>query len=210
MTAQPSTSASAGLAGDESLLDLAAAPPAQRRPNLLLAAVHYLLLGGADDPLADHYPTVAEWRGPAGRPRRRTTGTRSTTFAAFCRRHRDELAGLLAHAGDPDQRGRPLRGAAARRSPPSPPAAGRPLALVDLGASAGLNLLFDRYAYRYGDGRTGVRGRRRAPVADAGDAGSPVALDCERPCRRPARPRAATRRLARRDRPPSGRRRRRR
>ena len=35
---------------------------AQRRPNLLLAAVHFLLLGGAAHPLAAHYDTVRSFR----------------------------------------------------------------------------------------------------------------------------------------------------
>ncbi|HMN74324.1 MAG TPA: DUF2332 family protein [Rhodoblastus sp.] len=43
-------------------------------------------------------------------------------------------------------------------------ATGRPLALYELGASAGLNLLFDRYAYDLGDGRKW------------GDADSPVRI----------------------------------
>src|SRR5947209_354798 len=47
-----------------------------------------------------------------------------------------------------------------------PPAIGGPIALLELGASAGLNLLYDRYRYRYGD-------------HTVGDAASPVTLDCE-------------------------------
>ena len=34
------------------------APTAQRRPNLLLAAVHFLLLGGTAHRLGDYYDTV--------------------------------------------------------------------------------------------------------------------------------------------------------
>src|SRR5580692_341153 len=76
-----------GVADDRALLDLTGlAPPAQRRPNLLLAAVHFLLLSGADDRLADHYRTVAEWRGT---PVRRPADDRDpfVEFAAFCRAH---------------------------------------------------------------------------------------------------------------------------
>lgn len=43
----------------------------------------------------------------------------------------------------------------------------RPLALVEVGASADLNLLFDRYAYDYGEGRR------------LGDARSPICISCE-------------------------------
>lgn len=35
---------------------------------------------------------------------------------------------------------------------------GRPIDLIELGSSAGLNLLWDRYAYRYGDARWGAPG----------------------------------------------------
>jgi hypothetical protein len=47
------------------------------------------------------------------------------------------------------------------------PRVGRPLALVELGPSAGLNLLLDRFSYDYGAGRT------------AGDPASAVRLVCE-------------------------------
>ncbi len=50
---------------------------------------------------------------------------------------------------------------------------GRPFDLVELGPSAGLNLLWDRYRYRY---PTGVWGRDDAPLALSGDAtGGPPA-----------------------------------
>jgi hypothetical protein len=45
-------------------------------------------------------------------------------------------------------------------------AGGRPLVLIEVGASAGLNLLFDRYGYDYGAGR------------GAGDPGAPVRFTC--------------------------------
>jgi len=45
---------------------------------------------------------------------------------------------------------------------------GRPISLIEIGPSAGLNLLFDRYGYDFGNGLT------------AGDPRSPVQLWCER------------------------------
>lgn len=45
-------------------------------------------------------------------------------------------------------------------------ATGRPLRLLEIGASAGLNQLWDKYRYRYG-------------VEDWGDPASPVVLDCD-------------------------------
>ena len=158
------------LATDAEVLGLlGGAPPLQRRPNLLLAAVHYLLLAGEDDPLADDYPTVVEWRSPGG-DARRAEGDPADRFRSFCARHRERLAELLAtRATQTNEVGRcaallPALATVASRSD-------RPLALVDLGASAGLALLFDRYAYTYHL----PAGRKRG----AGDPGSTVRLVAE-------------------------------
>lgn len=55
-------------------------------------------------------------------------------------------------------------------------AVNRPLALHELGASAGLNLLFDRYAYDLGDGRTWGDPASPVKIASAWSAAAP-ALD---------------------------------
>ncbi|MGH8988497.1 MAG: DUF2332 domain-containing protein [Acidimicrobiales bacterium] len=156
-----------GAASDPDLVELVAlAPPDQRRPNILLAAVHHLLLTGVDDALADYYPTVLAWRGidlvdpmAAGDP--------FPPFAAFCARHREAVAELVAtRATQTNEVGRctailpALSTIASSRD-------GSPIALVDVGAAAGLNLLFDLYAYDY------------AGAGTAGVAGSPVVLHCE-------------------------------
>ncbi len=159
----------AAVANDEALLELMeAAPPAQRRPNLLLAAVHYLLLGGVDHPLAAWYPTVALWRGDAPAP-----APKSDPFPAFadlCRTARDDLAAMLAtRATQTTEIGRctgllPALCVVATRHD-------RPLARLDLGTSAGLTLRFDRYAYRYRVGGD--------VQVTAGDPTSPLTLSCE-------------------------------
>ena len=161
------------VAHDPALVALAErSPPEQRRPNLLLATVHDLLLAGADDPLADHYPTVLEWRragrpvdrgdpGPAVDDDRELVGR----FRDFCQRHRAELeVRLTTRATQTNEVGRstailPALATVADRVP------GR-LAVVDLGAAAGLNLLFDRYGYDYG------------PAGRAGPTTATVHLDC--------------------------------
>ena len=83
-----------------------------------------------------------------------------------------EVARAHAHPQHPDQRGRAQRRAAPgpgrrARPRPSPPATTRPLALVELGPSAGLNLLLDRYAvtYRRGGRRRGHHRRPGLPGA---------------------------------------------
>lgn len=68
---------------DRELLDFVrSGPPAGHLPLVLLAAVHYLILGSAGGPLADIY---------AGR----SDGDPGPAFLEFCRSHRDELRPLL-------------------------------------------------------------------------------------------------------------------
>lgn len=165
-----------GVASDEPTLALVAgAPPAQRRPNILLAAVHYLLLSGVDDPLARHYPTVLAWRGEdAASALGPEVADPYPPFAAFVARHRDPLAELIAtRATQTNEVGRctailPALSTVAERT-------AAPLAIVDLGAAAGLNLLFDQYAYDY-------RPEPPSPARDgeiAGRPDSPVVLRCD-------------------------------
>jgi len=155
---------SAGVAEDPELLSLAAvSPPEQRRPTLLLAAVQFLLLGGDDHPLGARYRTVA----PPDAARRAPGGDDPfPDFRDFCLSRRSALEPLLGtRATQTNEIGRAtalVPGLAAAAS-----ALGVPrLTLLELGASAGLNLLLDRYAYDYGGGV-------------AGDVTSPVVLGCE-------------------------------
>ncbi|HXZ61122.1 MAG TPA: DUF2332 domain-containing protein [Acidimicrobiales bacterium] len=145
------------------------APVAQRRPILLLAAVHDLLLAGADHPLAAWYDTVAAVRStePA-----RPHGDVAAAFADFCRVNGAELAELVTtRSTQTNEVGRctsllPALCTVAELGSPR-----EPLSLLDLGCSAGLNLLFDDYGYTY-------RGRDGAVVATAGHPGAVVALEC--------------------------------
>ena len=125
------------VARDDELLGLTAVgPPSARQPNVLLAAVHYLLLGGLDHPLADVY---------AGR----STADPAPLFRDVCLANRDEVLELLAtRRTQTNECGRSavivaaLAWVAGR--------VGEPLALLDVGASAGLNLLCDQYRIDYG------------------------------------------------------------
>src|SRR5271169_44949 len=145
---------SLAVAADRDVLELVRqAPPHAHLPPLLLAAVHDLLLAGLAHPLADIY---------AGR----SDADAGAAFLDVCRARRDEIAGLLAtrriqtnECGRSAVIGPGLTWIAA--------ALHAPLALVDVGASAGLNLLCDRYRLDYG--LLGATGPTDSPVRIACD-----------------------------------------
>ena len=154
-----------------SLLD--GAPLPQRRPLLLLAAVHFLLLSGSEHPLAAFYDTVAPVRGsPAGPP---PPDDVAAAFADFCHVHRGRARAAGRHPLDPDQRGRALHRPAARPLPHRGRGYGwhEPLSLLDLGTSAGLNLLFDDYAYTYRAAERRRRPHRRGARARPSPSSAP-------------------------------------
>jgi hypothetical protein len=129
-----------GIAEDPRLAGLLlAAPSSQRLPVLLFAAVHWLLLGDRSEPLARYYPNLTEPALPAAEA--------LPAFRELCVSHADELAGLLAtRRTQTNEIGRtalfvPAFGAIAAEA--------GPLAHVDVGASAGLNLLIDHYDFAY-------------------------------------------------------------
>ena len=176
-----------GVADDPDILALIGeAPLRQRRPNLLLAAVHFLLLSGTHIPLRGTTTPC----GPCGGRGESTGGAGGAVggdsgdnpqgpphsdlvadFKDFCLKHRAELLELLA-----TEARRPTRSVAA--PPSSPPSTssrratpGQPLSLLDLGTSAGLNLLFDSYDYTY-------RQRDGGAVLTLGRADAKVHLEC--------------------------------
>ena len=116
------------------------APAQQRQPVLLFAVVHYLLLSGADHRLARRYPTVGGRADAAGDP--------YPDFRDFVLSRRDEVCELLAtRSTQTNEVGRcavlrPAWGQVADEMQ-------APLGLVEIGTSAGLNLLLDRWAYSY-------------------------------------------------------------
>jgi hypothetical protein len=147
---------SEAIAGDgDTLRLLLQTPGEQRRPSLLLAAVNLLLASHPDSALAAYYPTHGGLR-PAD-------AQLFPAFSAFCAGHRDDLARLLREGSTQTNEIRrcvALRAGLAhvqRRWP-------GPLALVEAGASAGLNLLFDRYRYRLGGEEAGPTGVSRVVV----------------------------------------------
>jgi len=142
----------AGVAADEAILRLAQPGEAGPKPNMLLAAVHYLLLKGLGGELADWYPSVSGRPVPSGDP--------YPAFRAFWLAHGSAIRRLLET--------RRVQTNEVARCAILLPAfaqvagarAGRPLGLVEVGTSAGLLLHFDRYSYTYSNGhRCGATGR---------------------------------------------------
>lgn len=134
------------VADDTVLLELAShAAAGQPPPNLLFAAVQYLLAAEPSHPLAAAYPALAAGREPpADVP---------ALFRGFCHDQANAIIPILQT--------RLVQTNEVRRSAVLLPAfieVGRrtrqPLALVEIGPSAGLNLLFDRYDYHYGPDHT--------------------------------------------------------
>ncbi|HEY7356232.1 MAG TPA: DUF2332 domain-containing protein, partial [Ktedonobacterales bacterium] len=124
-----------GIASDPQVLTLAAAvPPGQPTPNLLLAAVHYLLLQGIGHPLAAFYPSLTSSPDPSDA---------YPAFQSFCLEYASDIrALLLSRRVQTNEVARcacllPAFELVSRQT------ARAPLALIEIGASAGLNLLWD-------------------------------------------------------------------
>lgn len=160
-------------ADDPDLLSIAAeAPDTQPPPQLFLAAVHAVLMENDSHPLAEFYPTCTdESVVPA-------ESDPIPSFRSFCRQNEGRLREVIAT--------RRVQTNAVGRSAVLFPSfeflnrteADPPLALVEIGASAGLNLYWDQFKYTYegygtyGDSdspvhiESGVRGDIDPPLAD--------------------------------------------
>lgn len=153
---------SEGIADSPDLVRLLhAAPEQQQLPVLLFAAVHHLVLA-ADEGLTLRrwYPNLAPE--PA-------TGDPFPAFRSFCAERRDDLEQLVAaRSTQTNEVGRcaqflPALGLLADEV--------GPLAHVDVGTSAGLNLLLDRFQYRYSPG--GLVGADSSVVLECATRGNP-------------------------------------
>lgn len=159
-----------GIAEDAELLELAAHSGAgQPPPNLLFGAVQYLLLkSSSDEPLRQCYPGLTDMP---------QTEDAFPLFRSFCLQNRDAIQHLLET--------RLVQTNEVRRSSAIVPGVAAiyqeagttlPLSWIEIGASAGLNMLWDRYFYHYGDKLTwgntdagvripcGLRGDRLPPL----------------------------------------------
>jgi hypothetical protein len=122
-----------------------AARSAEATPMVFLAAIHDELLREPDDELAAYYPTVGGRRAP--------DAALGPALARFCGAREQRLAATLATR-------RTQTNETARCAGLLPAfaavAGGRPLAQIEIGASAGLNGLWDHYAYDYAGRTAGV------------------------------------------------------
>jgi hypothetical protein len=152
-----------GIAADEELLRLAAlSPPGQPRPNLLLGAVHFLLLQNPAEPLVSFYPDLSSSPG--------SPAAAYPAFRDFCLSHREQIVEIITR--------RRVQTNEVRRCSYLYPAfchiarcaRSCPLALIEIGTSAGLNLLWDRYTYWY---------HTQERTMHAGDPQSQVQIHCE-------------------------------
>jgi hypothetical protein len=140
-----------GVAKDAEILAIAAmAPPGQSAPRLLITSVQYLYLRTKKSSVAGLYDyTLSE------------DSVSFDTFRSFCLDHQDEISRLVSSPLLPTTTSMNFNRAAQLL-----PAFGfvyelsgkKPLALVEIGASAGLNLLWDKYGYNYGGGMAYSRG----------------------------------------------------
>jgi hypothetical protein len=140
-----------GVADDPEVLALLdVAPAQQQRPLLLLAAVHFLLLSGDDHPLRAFYDTVAAVRGSDHYERSSPDADVARVFAAFCAERRSQLEELIAtRTTQTNEIGRCNALLPGLCRVAEMHGRGTALSLLDLGTSAGLNLLFDDYSFTY-------------------------------------------------------------
>ena len=130
------------VAADGTLLSIAAeAQSGQPAPNLFFGAVHAVLLSDPDHPLARYYPSTGGVR-PIDE-------ALDGVFRDYVLSHRDAIVALLRSRLVQTNEVRRSAGLLPAFATVSTDAGGAPLALFEVGPSAGLNLLLDRYRYDY-------------------------------------------------------------
>ncbi len=139
---------------DEDLLEICShTQEGQPVPNLFLGAVHYLLLKGKGHPLRTYYPSITD--DPEA------PEEAFIHFKDFCLAHRNEILPILQN--------RMVQTNEVRRCAYLYPIFSyiynkvqKPLSLIEIGSSAGLQLLWDKYQYSYGTDE--VYGDLESPV----------------------------------------------
>lgn len=151
-----------GIRDDEDLKALAArAKPGQPHGNMILGAVHFLLLRGAEHPLRNHYLDLGG-KAPEGEDP-------FPLLQDFIRGHRDAVTHLIeTRVTNTNEVGRStvlhagFRAIAKEND--------LPLHLIEIGPSAGLNMIWDRYGVCYS---------RNGEIVAALRPDAPLVIDCE-------------------------------
>jgi hypothetical protein len=154
---------SEGIGQDEGLKALCAhARAGQPHANMILGAVHFLLLRGADHPLKRFYATIGGTASPQNEDP-------FPDFVDFVRAHRATIQRLIeTQVTNTNEIGRsallhPGFGVIARE-------ADAPLSLIEIGPSAGLNMIWDTYGVRY---------RQDGKIAASINEGAPLVVESE-------------------------------
>ncbi|WP_373605002.1 DUF2332 domain-containing protein [Bacillus sp. AFS017336] len=129
------------IAEDEEVLDLCSyAQDGQPVPNLLFGSVHYLLMSGKPHPLKEFYPSLVD--APKG------FKDSYLYFQNFCKKFRKEIIHLIQT--------KMVQTNEVRRCAYLYPCfsyiykkVNKPISLIEIGTSAGLQLLWDQYKYSY-------------------------------------------------------------
>jgi hypothetical protein len=124
---------------DDEVLSLADFGMEGAKPSHLFSSVHYLLLGDPGDPLARYFATLSEQPLPpeGAYPH----------FARFCREHRATLQHLLQTRTVQTTYAERCRALLAPMCEVAREA-GQPLNLIEIGCSAGVLLVFDKFVYK--------------------------------------------------------------
>lgn len=130
------------IAEDDDLLQLSLqAREGQPIPNLLFGAVHYLLLKGIDHDVEQFYPSIVSRANEQDNP--------FPLFKDFCLKNAEQIQLILQN--------KLVQTNEVRRCAYLYPIfcyifvqTNKPLSLIEIGTSAGLQLLWDQYSYSYG------------------------------------------------------------
>lgn len=129
------------IARDKELLQLASfVQEGQPVPNLLFGTVHFLLLKGKEHPLKEFYPSIVN--------EERACNEAFPAFKDFCSIYQNQIKELLQT--------RRVQTNEVRRCAYLYPVfcliyekVKQPLAIIEIGTSAGLQLLWDQFSYSY-------------------------------------------------------------
>lgn len=144
------------IADDEEILQLSSyTQSGQPVPNLLFGAVHYLLLQGKEHELKEYYPSVVY--------NPRNVKNSFVSFKDFCLKNNEQIIKILQT--------KLVQTNEVRRCAYLYPAfcyiyekVKKPLSLIEIGTSAGLQLFWDKYSYSYKTKKEKVYGAPHSTV----------------------------------------------